>query len=212
MNPDRVSIMKNEKELLNAWVQKESESLQNLMVSIINDKIISCGITTATKETVSLEFKSNSNTRIPYVLERINTKAASEKNEDYPTLVKIIGYIYFRKHNGVFLHVGPPAYCAVEVTNLPYIHMDRNACTPWRFLVAYMNSFRHVQLSDFIRRLRHIFPRVDNDYDFSMEGAKEIVKAKTCCDQCKSTMNTKRLHCSHCRVAVYCSNECQVIL
>lgn len=195
------------------WVRKEALSIEGLIIAILWEKNSSLGITAATRESVSLEFQSNTNTRIPYILKKIYTNKEGVPNQEDQSFVEMTGFMYFPKENNMtVLFYGPPAYCSFQVKHIPEYAVDPcMRCKPWHLHVAYMNSYRYVEFPEFARRIHNMYSLLNTDYDFSPEAAREIMKTKSCCDQCKSkTIGVKTLLCSHCRVAVYCSKGCQV--
>ena len=208
-----------DQEDLRKWIGQETEHFDALVKGILFEKLRDSKIKiAATTEQISFEFHFNSKSNIPYVLKTTNVNEKSKPNKD--PAVELSAMIFIRKEGQTYLWLSSagfqPGCVRAPLAGLPGLLSNPSAApTPWRLVAAHMNSYRCVKLPEFIRQLQLTFsPQLDtsSDYDFSAEGAKAMANAKTCCDQCNEKPTAaKLLLCGHCKVASYCSKDCQVV-
>ena len=201
-------------------IDKDTEYFRLLVAGILFEQQRIKNKLEASFESIFIGFNYNPTAKIPLILKTIDTDEESKPNSDLSSAI-VSGSIYIFQDNMAFIWSGPPAYIRLELDMIQKILADPDGSpSPWRLTAAYMNSYRAVPLSEFIRCLRISYPQLDvnNDNDFSIERAKVIGKGKTCCDHCQGkpiaggNSTQLLLHCGHCQMAAYCSKDCQVCM
>jgi hypothetical protein len=156
--------------------------------------------------------------RIPLMVESVSLQRPAPIPPD-PSKAKIFGWIKIICPKGgtvnyrntklpeVNLFIWTHKWYACPISEVQSILTSPNN-TPWRSIVAYMNSKRLVDFDTFMSSM----PTLTNE-DIHVESVKESLKLKTCCDHCQATKKVESLlKCGHCYAVVYCSKECQVII